>query len=91
VDNYLSVNAEQPPKSDLAICSDVESQLYWDAAVNGGDIQVSVDGGIVTLIGNVDTWYEYTQAAQDAYDGGATGLRNELHVRSTPDADSKNS
>lgn len=84
VDNALNVSAEQPLKSDTAIRDDVESQLYWDAAVNGGEVQVSVDGGAVTLTGAVDTWYEYTQAAQDAYEGGATSVRNDLQVRSTP-------
>lgn len=86
VENLLDVREVQPWKSDRAIKEDVQDQLDWDGLVDEAKVNVSVDDGVASLTGTVDTWYQYTKAAEDARAGGAREVRNDLHVRSAPPA-----
>ncbi len=67
-------------KSDAEIKEDIESEFFWSPFVDGGDIAVTVEDGKATLTGNVDSWSEYSAATENAYEGGATWVRNELDV-----------
>jgi osmotically-inducible protein OsmY len=84
VENLLDVREAQPWKSDRAIKEDVQDQLYWDGLVDEAKVDVSVEDGVASLSGTVDTWYQYTKAAEDARAGGAREIRNDLHVRNAP-------
>ena len=48
--------------------------------MDGDDIVVTVEDGKATLTGNVDSWSEYSAATENAYEGGATWVDNELDV-----------
>ncbi len=67
-------------KRDAEIKEDIESEFFWSPFVDGGDITVTVEDGKATLTGNVDSWSEYSAATENAYEGGATWVRNELDV-----------
>ncbi|MFW5640976.1 MAG: BON domain-containing protein [Thermodesulfobacteriota bacterium] len=67
-------------KSDMEIKEEIESEFFWSPFVDGGDITVTVEDGKATLTGNVDSWSEYSAATENAYEGGATWVRNELDV-----------
>ena len=43
-------------KSDLQLQEDVENELHWDPRINAAQVGVSVDSGVVSLFGTVDTW-----------------------------------
>lgn len=86
VENLLDVREVQPWKSDRAIKEDVQNQLYWDGLVDEAKVDVGVENGVASLSGTVDTWYQYTKAAEDARAGGAREVRNDLHVRNAPPA-----
>ena len=43
-------------KSDLQLQEDVENELHWDPRINAARIGVTVDSGVVSLLGTVDTW-----------------------------------
>lgn len=49
-------------REDWAILDDVKFNLNTDAATEGFDIVVKVNNGVVTLSGNVNTWYESSHA-----------------------------
>ena len=52
-------------KTDNQLKEDIEQELRWDPKVNAAQIGVSVDKGVVSLLGAVDTFPE-KWAAEDA-------------------------
>jgi osmotically-inducible protein OsmY len=70
-----------PGKSDWQIKSDIESELFWSPFVDSDDVNVTVDDGVATLSGTVDSWAEYNAAANNAYEGGAVYVDNELTMK----------
>jgi osmotically-inducible protein OsmY len=63
-------------RPDDEIETEVEEILAWD---------VLVDDGEVRLTGTVDSWVEWQTAAENAYEGGAARVDNDLRVRYGPD------
>jgi len=59
--------------SDDAIAARVANVLDWDATVPKGAIKVKVEGGVVTLSGDVDWAYQRT--------GAVSGIRRLMGVR----------
>lgn len=68
-------------ESDAEIQDDVRGELFWSPFVDSDQVDVSVDDGTVILTGTVDTLEEKRAAAENAYEGGATWVRNRLEVR----------
>lgn len=52
-------------KTDLQLKQDIETELRWDPKVNAAQVGVSVDKGVVSLLGTVDSYAE-KWAAEDA-------------------------
>jgi osmotically-inducible protein OsmY len=52
-------------KTDTQLKQDIEAELRWDPRINAAQIGVSVDKGVVSLLGGVDTYAE-RWAAEDA-------------------------
>jgi len=69
-----------PAKTDEQLEEDIESELWWSPYVNADDINVTVDDGVATLTGTVDSWLERQSAAENAYEGGATLVDNDVEV-----------
>ena len=68
-------------KSDYTIRQEIEEEFFWSPFVDGGDIDIEVDNGRATLTGHVDSWAEYSAASDNAFEGGAVVVYNELEVR----------
>ena len=49
-------------KNDLEIQQDVINQLSWEPFLKASDIGVTVKNGIVTLTGQVDSYYKKISA-----------------------------
>lgn len=64
--------------NDKAIKRDVESELWWSPFVDASQVDVSVNNGVVTLAGTVDSWSEYNYAIENAWEGGAWSINNQL-------------
>lgn len=60
VTNYLEVKTAR--RSDETIRADVLKRFDTDFLTNGQDLQVRVDGGVVALTGNVNTFNERSHA-----------------------------
>jgi osmotically-inducible protein OsmY len=45
-------------KTDMQLKQDIENELRWDPKVNAAQVGVSVDKGVVSLLGTVDTYAE---------------------------------
>jgi osmotically-inducible protein OsmY len=83
--NNLSVNHTWTPKDDWEIQKNIEDELWWSPFVDAKTISVKVADGIATLVGVVDTLRERRVATENAYEGGAKRVRNELKVRHGPE------
>lgn len=68
------------PPNDAEIKDNVESELWWSPFVNESDVHVSVDNGTVTLTGTVETWNEKDAATENAFEGGADLVINNITV-----------
>jgi osmotically-inducible protein OsmY len=69
-----------PLKTDTEIRDAIESEIWWSPFVESDEVTVEVDDGIATLTGTVDTWSERQSATENAYEGGATLVDNDLRV-----------
>lgn len=72
-------------KNDWEILEDIRDELWWSPFVDSEEVVVTVDDGVATLTGTVDTWSEREAATQNAYEGGAVGVDNDLNVDYGPD------
>lgn len=67
-------------KTDREIYRDVESELFWSPFVDEEDIDIDVDDGLVVLSGRVDSRLERRAARDNAFEGGARIVQNDLVV-----------
>lgn len=67
-------------KSDWQITHDISDELIWSPFVDKDEVTVSVENGIATLTGTVDSWSEYYAARENAFEGGAITVVNRLKV-----------
>jgi osmotically-inducible protein OsmY len=67
-------------KSDKEIRENVKDELFWSPFVDEDQVNVSVLNGVVTLTGNVETLSERLAAEENAYEGGAKKVKNNLTV-----------
>ena len=68
-------------KSDQDIEQDIQRQLFWNPFVRSADVDVAVDDSVATLSGNVASKFEKNQAAEEAFEAGATWVYNQIEVR----------
>jgi osmotically-inducible protein OsmY len=69
-------------KNDQEIKNNIESEMFWTPFVDSDQVTVRVDDGKATLTGKVDSWSEYNAATQNALEGGAVVVDNELTISS---------
>jgi len=67
-------------KSDREIYADVESELFWSPFVDEDSVDIDVDDGLVILSGRVDSDFERRAARDNAFEGGARVVQNDLVV-----------
>ncbi len=66
--------------NDEKIKNEVESQLWWSPYVDSDDINVTVENGEVELTGTADSWKEFNKAIENAWEGGAWDVDNNLVI-----------
>ncbi|REK09065.1 MAG: BON domain-containing protein [Planctomycetota bacterium] len=72
--------------SDAAIESEIKSEMWWSPFVDADQVEVTVEQGVVTLSGEVDSWNERSAAEENAYEGGATRVVNNVTVAGEADS-----
>ena len=68
-------------ESDTEIKQSIEDELWWSPFVDANQVTVSVVNGEATLTGTVDSRMELQAAAENAIEGGATSVDNDLVIR----------
>jgi osmotically-inducible protein OsmY len=79
-DELLNYARRSPYKTDSQLEADIDSELWWSPYVDSDEVNVDVEDGVATLTGTVDSWSERRAASQNAYQGGATLVDNDLVV-----------
>lgn len=72
---------ENRVKTDEQIAEDVRAQLYWSPFVDASRIYVGVSEGVAILSGSVDSLSEVAAAVENAFEGGAVSVSNNLKIR----------
>jgi len=67
-------------RPDWEIEEDIKEELFWSPFVDEDDIEVHVRNGVATLKGQAVTWSERDAAENNAYEGGAKEVDNDLTV-----------
>jgi osmotically-inducible protein OsmY len=67
--------------NDERIKRNVAKELWWSPYVDRDQVSITVNNGEVTLEGTVDSWQEYRKAAENAWEGGAFQVSNQLVVK----------
>lgn len=73
-----------PALSDWEIKKEIEDELWWSPYVDEDQVTVTVDDGVATLTGTVDTMNERKAARNNAFEGGAVAVDNDLKVKYGP-------
>ena len=68
-------------RADAEIKQDIEDQIFWSPFVDSDTVEVSVDDGEAQLTGTVDSWSERAAATENAFEGGAMWVDNDLIVQ----------
>lgn len=71
-------------KTDAQIERSYEQELYWSPFIDAKDISYDVENGVMTLTGKVDSSMENSAAVDNAYQAGATFVRNRLTIGGDP-------
>lgn len=66
--------------TDRQIHENVRSELFWSPFVNEDAVAIDVEDGAVTLTGTVSSKRERTAATDNAFEGGAVTVRNDLTI-----------
>lgn len=72
---------------DAEIARRIREELWWSPFVDESRVAVQVADGTATLSGKVDSNAERLAAIENAYDGGAVWVVDELAVAGTPAAE----
>ncbi len=78
--NGLTVYDTTAFKDDRAIRQDIAEGIYWNPWLETDEVAVTVENGVATLTGTVDSHFERSMAREEAFDGGAIQVRNQLEV-----------
>jgi osmotically-inducible protein OsmY len=68
---------------DADIQQDIEREIWWSPFVDSDDVSVAVSNGVATLTGMVESWSERRAASENAYEGGARRVVNQIQVGSS--------
>lgn len=66
--------------TDAEIHEEIHEELFWSPFVDADEVRVTVNDGVATLTGTVDTWAERRAATENAFEGGAMWVDNDLVV-----------
>jgi osmotically-inducible protein OsmY len=68
-------------RQDAEIKQDIENELWWSPFVDADEVSVAVSDGVATLTGTVESWSEWHAASENAYEGGAKRVVNQVQVK----------
>ena len=67
-------------RPDDEIREEIAQELWWSPFVDRDAVTIRVEDGVATLSGTVDSWMERDAATENAFEGGARRVVNQLVV-----------
>lgn len=67
-------------RSDAEIATDIRGELWWSPFVDSDDVVIDVNEGVATLTGSVSTLSEWRAAEENALEGGARVVVNQIEI-----------
>lgn len=84
--HWESYRITTPERKTLRVDEEIKlsilDEMWWSPFVDHDDVEVEVSNGVAELTGTVDSWAEYEAATQNAFEGGAVWVDNDLVVKS---------
>lgn len=80
--DWYSFKNRDKKKSDWEIRRSIQNELWWSPFVDADQVTVEVDDGKATLTGTVDSMMEVEAATENALEGGAISVDNDLVISS---------
>ncbi|MEX1301489.1 MAG: BON domain-containing protein [Desulfotignum sp.] len=77
---WYSSPAPSSQNTDRQIREDIKEEIRWSPFVDEEKVDVSVDNGRATLTGTVNSRLEHDAAIQNAREGGAGSVNNQLKI-----------
>lgn len=68
------------PRLDSEIKANIGDGMFWSPFVDADQVKVAVNRGVAILTGTVDSWAELQAATENALEGGATAVVNNLQI-----------
>jgi len=81
VESWVYYPGRTPKHSDSEIAKSIRKELATSPFVKASSIDVRVHHGTATLTGKVNGWGQRSAATEDALQGGAIAVNNELQVK----------
>lgn len=81
IQNHLTFSSNEEKKNDWEIQLDFENQIWWNLFLSQQDIVANVENGKAVLSGTVEFPYQRVIAEQQAFEAGASVVRNRLKVK----------
>lgn len=78
--NWYHVEPNRRLRKDLEIQEEINDQMFWSPFVDSDDVNVRVTNGVAKLTGTVSSWSEAQAAVDNAYEGGAAIVDNDLII-----------
>jgi len=66
--------------TDREMLDSIQDELWWSPFVDSTEVAVTVNDGVATLTGTVDSYSEEQSAVENAREGGAVAVVNQLEV-----------
>lgn len=66
--------------TDSEIREEIRDELWWSPFVDSDQVNVTVEEGVARLTGTVDSWVERNAATENAIEGGAVWVDNDLMI-----------
>jgi len=76
---FLKLSLKKQPNFSLK--GNIIHEFFWSPFVDENKIKVNVKNGVATLTGSVNSLMEYDAATENAYEGGAKQVNNELKIK----------
>lgn len=67
-------------RTDQEIRENIKDEMWWSPFVDSDEVTVSVTDGRATLTGEVDSYSEWQAASENAWEGGAIWVDNDLKI-----------
>jgi len=81
LDYDLGVYEPQLYLTDAQIKKGIKDEFFWSPFVDSDDIKIAVSEGVATLTGTVGTKIGSREAENDAYEGGASAVVDQVKVK----------